>query len=203
MPGERKKITVATEWRGGEIVRWVLDRRARRVPKFVVQYTHWDTKRDMLQAFGEGVVFALGGRSGRDPSQVHIFHPDHPDYRYSRDGRVWPLLLVQEPGVRGVKLSPMPTRANARRIVRMLPRLRWRRRRSLGLPEALEAEIWIGSPPRGAAREDAWTVTVLRIPTGMLKGAAKNRYAEPDQRNIVLTQSQVTRAYRIATAKLR
>ena len=43
-----------------EITRWVADRRARRVPKFVIETTNLKTKKAIVAKFGEGVVFEKG-----------------------------------------------------------------------------------------------------------------------------------------------
>jgi peptidyl-tRNA hydrolase len=47
--------------RPGEITRWVADRRARRVPKFVIEMTGGlDTKKKVVARFGEGAAFEKG-----------------------------------------------------------------------------------------------------------------------------------------------
>jgi hypothetical protein len=47
--------------RAGEITRWAADRRARRVPKFVIQMTNGlDTKKKIIARFGEGATFEKG-----------------------------------------------------------------------------------------------------------------------------------------------
>lgn len=44
-----------------ELTRWVADRRARRVPTFVIELTGGlDTKKRIVAKFGEGVVFEKG-----------------------------------------------------------------------------------------------------------------------------------------------
>ncbi len=44
-----------------EITRWVADRRARRVPKFVIEMTNGlDTKKKIVSKYGENVVFEKG-----------------------------------------------------------------------------------------------------------------------------------------------
>jgi hypothetical protein len=45
--------------RKAEITKWVPDSRARRVPKFVIEMTGLDTKKKILEKFGE-VTFELG-----------------------------------------------------------------------------------------------------------------------------------------------
>jgi len=47
--------------RAGEIRRWVADRRARRVPTFVIEMTGGlDTKKKVVAKYGEGAVFEKG-----------------------------------------------------------------------------------------------------------------------------------------------
>jgi hypothetical protein len=46
--------------RGAEMTRWVADRRARRVPKFVIEATGLDTKKKIVAKFGEGASFERG-----------------------------------------------------------------------------------------------------------------------------------------------
>jgi hypothetical protein len=43
--------------RNGEMTRWVADRRARRVPTFVIKATGLDTKKKIVAKFGENVAF--------------------------------------------------------------------------------------------------------------------------------------------------
>lgn len=43
-----------------EITRWVADRRARRVPNFVIEATGLDTKKKIVAKFGPNVVFEKG-----------------------------------------------------------------------------------------------------------------------------------------------
>lgn len=43
-----------------EITRWAADRRARRVPNFVIEQTGLKTKKAIVAKFGEGVVFEKG-----------------------------------------------------------------------------------------------------------------------------------------------
>jgi hypothetical protein len=47
--------------RAGDITRWAADRRARRVPNFVIEMTNGlDTKKKIVARFGEGAVFEVG-----------------------------------------------------------------------------------------------------------------------------------------------
>jgi len=41
----------------GEITKWVADRRARRVPNFVIEATRLDTKKKIVAKYGEDAVF--------------------------------------------------------------------------------------------------------------------------------------------------
>jgi hypothetical protein len=43
--------------RGAEMTKWVADRKARRVPKFVIQATGLDTKKKIVAKFGENAEF--------------------------------------------------------------------------------------------------------------------------------------------------
>jgi|SRR6266496_1172380 len=43
-----------------EIRKWVADRRARRVPKFVIELTGLDTKKKIVAKFGENAAFEKG-----------------------------------------------------------------------------------------------------------------------------------------------
>ena len=43
-----------------EITRWVADRRARRVPTFVIEMTGLKTKKAIVAKYGDGVVFEKG-----------------------------------------------------------------------------------------------------------------------------------------------
>jgi len=52
--------------RPGEIRRWVADRRARRVPNFVIELTGGlDTKKKVVAKYGEGAVFEKGKAAPR------------------------------------------------------------------------------------------------------------------------------------------
>lgn len=44
----------------GEITRWAADRRARRVPNFVIDLTGLKTKKQIVQKYGNGAVFEKG-----------------------------------------------------------------------------------------------------------------------------------------------
>jgi hypothetical protein len=44
----------------GDISRWAADRRARRVPNFVIELTGLKTKKQIVAKYGEGVVFEKG-----------------------------------------------------------------------------------------------------------------------------------------------
>jgi hypothetical protein len=44
----------------GEITKWIPDRRARRVPNFVIEATGLDTKKKIVAKYGAGVVFEKG-----------------------------------------------------------------------------------------------------------------------------------------------
>ena len=46
--------------RGAEITRWVSDRNARRVPKFVIEATGLDTKKRIVAKYGEDAAFERG-----------------------------------------------------------------------------------------------------------------------------------------------
>ncbi len=43
-----------------QITRWAADRRARRVPNFVIELTGLKTKKQIVAKFGEGVIFEKG-----------------------------------------------------------------------------------------------------------------------------------------------
>jgi hypothetical protein len=43
-----------------ELTRWAADRRARRVPNFVIELTGLKTKKQIVAKFGDGVVFEKG-----------------------------------------------------------------------------------------------------------------------------------------------
>lgn len=60
----RQRIRRAAPARGGraraDISKWTADRRARRVPNFVIEMTGLKTKKQIVQKFGENVVFEKG-----------------------------------------------------------------------------------------------------------------------------------------------
>ena len=59
--GQRPKGRVARRRRREEITRWVADRRARRVPIFVIEMTGGlDTKKKIVAKFGENAAFEKG-----------------------------------------------------------------------------------------------------------------------------------------------
>ena len=59
--GRKPARRAARRPRGEEITRWVADRRARRVPIFVIEMTGGlDTKKRIVAKFGENVVFEKG-----------------------------------------------------------------------------------------------------------------------------------------------
>lgn len=59
-PGRRRGRVAARRRVPSEITRWVADRRARRVPRFVIEETGLDTKKKIVARFGENVVFEKG-----------------------------------------------------------------------------------------------------------------------------------------------
>jgi len=46
--------------KAGEITKWTADRRARRVPRFVIEATGLDTKKKIVAKFGESSTFEKG-----------------------------------------------------------------------------------------------------------------------------------------------
>jgi hypothetical protein len=57
----KRMVTVARPPRGAEITRWIADRRARRVPTFVIELTGGvDTKKKIVAKYGADVVFEKG-----------------------------------------------------------------------------------------------------------------------------------------------
>jgi hypothetical protein len=57
--GAQKRI--ARRARGAEITKWIADRRARRVPTFVIEMTGGlDTKKKIVAKYGAGAVFQMG-----------------------------------------------------------------------------------------------------------------------------------------------
>ena len=58
---QKRMVAVARPPRGAEITRWIADRRARRVPTFVVELTGGvDTKKKIVAKYGADVVFEKG-----------------------------------------------------------------------------------------------------------------------------------------------
>lgn len=57
---QAKTATPKQVRRAGEIEKWVPDRRARRVPTFVIEMTGLDTKKKIVEKFGDTVVFRKG-----------------------------------------------------------------------------------------------------------------------------------------------
>jgi hypothetical protein len=55
----RRAVGSATRPRA-EITRWAADRKARRVPTFVIEMTGLKTKKAIVAKFGDGVVFEKG-----------------------------------------------------------------------------------------------------------------------------------------------
>ncbi len=59
--GTRSRLAGLSRARArSEITRWAADRRARRVPNFVIEQTGLKTKRQIVAKYGEGVVFEKG-----------------------------------------------------------------------------------------------------------------------------------------------
>ncbi|HSD18865.1 MAG TPA: hypothetical protein VLC54_02425 [Anaeromyxobacter sp.] len=56
----RRSVNGASSRPRGEITRWAADRRARRVPNFVIDMTGLKTKKQIVAKFGDGVVFEKG-----------------------------------------------------------------------------------------------------------------------------------------------
>jgi hypothetical protein len=46
--------------RGADITKWTADKRARRVPKFVIEATGLDTKKKIVARYGENAAFEKG-----------------------------------------------------------------------------------------------------------------------------------------------
>lgn len=53
--GSARRVRARTE-----ITKWAADRRARRVPTFVIESTGLHTKKQIVAKFGEGVIFEKG-----------------------------------------------------------------------------------------------------------------------------------------------
>jgi hypothetical protein len=58
--GRRRRSVNGASRTRGEITRWAADRRARRVPNFVIDMTGLKTKKQIVAKFGDGVVFEKG-----------------------------------------------------------------------------------------------------------------------------------------------
>src|SRR6266542_2951528 len=59
-PGRRRRRAAARRQPRSEIKKWVADRRARRVPTFVIEATGLDTKKKIVAKFGENAAFEKG-----------------------------------------------------------------------------------------------------------------------------------------------
>jgi hypothetical protein len=57
--GRRRALNGRSRPRG-DITRWAADRRARRVPNFVIDLTGLKTKKQIVAKYGDGVVFEKG-----------------------------------------------------------------------------------------------------------------------------------------------
>jgi len=57
--GRKARLRPASRQRS-EITRWAADRRARRVPNFVIDLTGLKTKKAIVAKYGDGVVFEKG-----------------------------------------------------------------------------------------------------------------------------------------------
>jgi hypothetical protein len=58
--GRRSRVNGRSSRARGQISRWAADRRARRVPNFVIDLTGLKTKKQIVAKYGEGVVFEKG-----------------------------------------------------------------------------------------------------------------------------------------------
>ncbi len=58
--GRRGYPSIARRRRQAEMTKWVADRRARRVPKFVIKATGLDTKKKIVAKYGENAAFEIG-----------------------------------------------------------------------------------------------------------------------------------------------
>jgi hypothetical protein len=56
----RRRASGAKRSARGEMTRWVADKRARRVPTFVIEATGLDTKKKIVAKYGENAVFQKG-----------------------------------------------------------------------------------------------------------------------------------------------
>ena len=58
--GAKRAVATARRPPRRELSRWVADRRARRVPRFVIEATGLDTKKKIVARYGEGATFEKG-----------------------------------------------------------------------------------------------------------------------------------------------
>jgi hypothetical protein len=58
--GRRAAVNGRASRPRGDITRWAADRRARRVPNFVIELTGLKTKKQIVAKYGDGVVFEKG-----------------------------------------------------------------------------------------------------------------------------------------------
>jgi hypothetical protein len=58
-PAQRRRREVAARPREA-VERWVPDRRARRVPRFVIELTGLETKKEIVERYGEHAIFEKG-----------------------------------------------------------------------------------------------------------------------------------------------
>ncbi len=58
--GRARRAPRRARARGADLTKWVADKRARRVPKFVIEATGLDTKRKIVAKFGEDAAFEKG-----------------------------------------------------------------------------------------------------------------------------------------------
>jgi hypothetical protein len=59
-PARARRMTARPSRRNVEMTEWAADRRARRVPNFVVEATGLDTKKKIIARFGEDATFTKG-----------------------------------------------------------------------------------------------------------------------------------------------
>ena len=58
--GRARRVPRRARPRGADLTKWVADKRARRVPKFVIEATGLDTKKKIVAKYGEGAAFEKG-----------------------------------------------------------------------------------------------------------------------------------------------
>ncbi|GEJ58180.1 hypothetical protein [Anaeromyxobacter diazotrophicus] len=58
--GGRARAAPTRRLQASQVERWVPDRRARRVPNFVIQATGLSTKREIVDRYGEHAIFQRG-----------------------------------------------------------------------------------------------------------------------------------------------